>query len=157
IDDLFELSQIEVGALRLDIAPTPLPTLISETLETYRAQAQDNGITLECRVDPDVRPVAADGPRLRRVLRNLLDNAQRYTSAGGSGPSRDARPARSFISLSRLRRNPSSRNRRARRASHRGPILGAGSAASFAVRVTYGPAVRALRRTRAALAQEGRA
>jgi signal transduction histidine kinase len=83
IDDLFELSQIEVGALRLELAPTPLPDLISETLEAYRAQAQDSGIRLECEVEPGVPPVAADGPRLQRVLRNLLDNAQRYTGAGG--------------------------------------------------------------------------
>jgi signal transduction histidine kinase len=83
IDDLFELSQIEVGALRLQLAPTQLPDLISETLEAYRIQAKESGITLECSVEPGVQPVVADGPRLQRVLRNLLDNAQRYTGAGG--------------------------------------------------------------------------
>jgi signal transduction histidine kinase len=84
IDDLFELSQIEVGALRLDLAPTRLPDLISDALEAYRVQARDNGVALECVVEPGLPAVAADAPRLQRVLRNLLDNAQRYARSGGS-------------------------------------------------------------------------
>jgi signal transduction histidine kinase len=83
IDDLFELSQIEVGALRLDLAPTDLPELIDETIEAYRAQARGMGLALETRLEAGLPPVAADAPRLQRVLRNLLDNAQRYASTGG--------------------------------------------------------------------------
>ncbi|HZT07471.1 MAG TPA: HAMP domain-containing sensor histidine kinase [Chloroflexota bacterium] len=84
IDDLFELSQIEVGALHLDIEPTALPQLIIDTIEAYRAQAGERGIAFEWAVDPSLPLVAADPPRLQRVLRNLLDNAQRYTGSGGS-------------------------------------------------------------------------
>jgi len=84
IDDLFELSQIEVGAIKLDLALIPLPPLIGETLESYTVQARDGRIELECAVEQDLAPVVADAPRLQRVLRNLLDNAQRYTGAGGT-------------------------------------------------------------------------
>jgi signal transduction histidine kinase len=84
IDDLFELSQIEMGALRLDVAPVSLAEVIGETLEAYRLQAEENRIQLDFRVESELPPVAADASRLQRVLRNLLDNAERYTGPGGA-------------------------------------------------------------------------
>lgn len=84
IDDLFELTQIEVGALELRLTPTPLTELLSETLEAYEADAHDRGLVLEKEIEPDLPPVSADPPRLQRVLRNLLDNAQRYSPPGSA-------------------------------------------------------------------------
>jgi signal transduction histidine kinase len=84
IDDLFELSQIEAGALRLHLEPTLLGEVIATAIEPYQARSPRSGIAIECHVDPDLPAVMADGPRLQRVLRNLLDNAERYTHAGGS-------------------------------------------------------------------------
>jgi signal transduction histidine kinase len=84
IDDLFELSQIESGALRLDLAPTHLPELLAQTIEAYEAPARDGGITLAHAADPAIPPVLADATRLMRVLRNLIDNALRFTPAGGT-------------------------------------------------------------------------
>jgi signal transduction histidine kinase len=83
IDDLFELSQIESGALRLELAPTDLPELVMQTLEAYEAPARDGGVTLEHEADPSIPAVRADAARLMRVLRNLIDNALRYTPSGG--------------------------------------------------------------------------
>ena len=83
IDDLFELSQIESGALRLELAPTDLPELVMQTLEAYEAPARDGGVTLEHEADPSIPEVRADAARLMRVLRNLIDNALRYTPSGG--------------------------------------------------------------------------
>ena len=84
IDDLFELSHIESGALRLDLAPTHLPELVAQTIEAYEAPARDGGVTLAHTADPAIPPVLADGARLMRVLRNLIDNALRFTPAGGT-------------------------------------------------------------------------
>jgi signal transduction histidine kinase len=84
IDDLFELSQIDSGALELRLAPTRLPELLAETIEAYRAQALERGVVLETETEPRIPPVVADSARLQRVLRNLLDNALRYTPSGGS-------------------------------------------------------------------------
>jgi signal transduction histidine kinase len=84
IDDLFELSQIESGALRLHVEPTGVAGLLQHTLHAYEAQAQEAGIDLRDSVAPDLPPVAADPARLERVLRNLVDNALRHTPAGGA-------------------------------------------------------------------------
>lgn len=83
IDDLFELSQIESGALKLQLAPIRLPELLSETLDAYQAQARDRGVVLENRAEPNLPPVSADSAHLQRVLRNLIDNALQYTPRGG--------------------------------------------------------------------------
>lgn len=83
IDDLFELSQIESGALRLQLEPTPIGELVADTIEAYEAQAQERDIWIERAAGPALPSVIADAPRLQRVLRNLIDNALRYTPAGG--------------------------------------------------------------------------
>jgi two-component system sensor histidine kinase BaeS len=72
IDDLFELSQIESGALRLRCLPLDLSLLVSETVAAYQVPAAEQGVQLE---DPE---------RLQRVLRNILDNALRHTPRGGT-------------------------------------------------------------------------
>ncbi|HEU5314761.1 MAG TPA: ATP-binding protein [Chloroflexota bacterium] len=84
IDDLFELSQIESGALRLELAPAPLSELVAQTLEAYEAPARERGVTLAHEADAALPPVHVDAERLMRVLRNLIDNALRYTPSGGT-------------------------------------------------------------------------
>jgi signal transduction histidine kinase len=82
IDDLFELSQIDSGALRLDRVPLDLVELVSETLAAYQVAAAERDIRLE-ECGADSAQVLADPERLQRVLRNLFDNALRHTPAGG--------------------------------------------------------------------------
>jgi signal transduction histidine kinase len=84
IDDLFELSQIESGALRLALAPTALPDLLAQTVAAYAAPARDGGVTLAHAAPGPLPAVRADPARVMRVLRNLIDNALRHTPAGGS-------------------------------------------------------------------------
>jgi signal transduction histidine kinase len=83
IDDLFELSQLDSGALRLRLEPTPLSELLAATLGPYQAPALDRGTRLEHTTDPGLPPVAADPVRLQRVLRNLVDNALQHSPADG--------------------------------------------------------------------------
>jgi signal transduction histidine kinase len=84
IDDLFELSQLDSGALRLRLAPTPLPALLVTALAPYQARADDGGIRLEQQTEPGLPAVQADAARLQRVLRNLIDNALQHTPPGGT-------------------------------------------------------------------------
>jgi signal transduction histidine kinase len=83
IDDLFELSQIESGALELTLTRIDLSGLASETLAAYEAQAREQDLRLECKMPAQLPALLADGPRLQRVLRNLVDNALRHTPPGG--------------------------------------------------------------------------
>ncbi|HEX5504372.1 MAG TPA: ATP-binding protein [Thermomicrobiales bacterium] len=84
VDDLFELARLESGALRLDLAPSPVQELIAETLALMAAQADRRGLRLNSEVVGDPPPVLVDGQQITRVLLNLLQNALRHTPADGS-------------------------------------------------------------------------
>jgi signal transduction histidine kinase len=79
VDDLFELVQIDAGVLRVNLEPASLRDLISDTLASFRPQAEQRGVRLVGEVSSDVDPVLMDLSRLQRVLQNLISNALRHT------------------------------------------------------------------------------
>lgn len=83
IDDLFEMAQIDAGGIKLEWQPVALSDLISDTLESFSAQAFEKNIALGGEVAPDVDPVQCDARQVGRVLNNLVGNALRHTPAGG--------------------------------------------------------------------------
>lgn len=84
VDDLFELSRIDAGALRLNLEEASLRDLISDTLSGFRHQAESKGVRLVGEVSDGVDPVLANPPRLQRVLYNLVSNALRHTPSDGT-------------------------------------------------------------------------
>jgi signal transduction histidine kinase len=84
VEDLFELSRIDSGALRLNLEEASLRDLISDTLSGFRHQAESKGVRLIGEVSDGVDPVLANPPRLQRVFYNLVSNALRHTPADGT-------------------------------------------------------------------------
>ncbi len=83
VDDLFDLTQTDAGALHVTCEPGSLRDLISDTLESMQAQAAAKQVALSGSVTPAVDPVPMDSLKIQRVLYNLLQNAIRHTAAGG--------------------------------------------------------------------------
>jgi signal transduction histidine kinase len=83
IDALFQLSKLDTGQLTLQMEPSSLSDLISDTLEAFGARARAQGVSLSGTVSEDLDPVWMSPQEIGRVLQNLLDNALRYTPAGG--------------------------------------------------------------------------
>lgn len=83
IDDLFEMSQLDAGGMKLEKHPMSIADLVSDTLESFSALAQQQGVTLTGRMAPDIDPVCMDAPRIGRVMANLIGNAIRHTPRGG--------------------------------------------------------------------------
>lgn len=84
IDDLFELSQIDAGALKLHVEPASLEDLVSDVLESMQAQAARKNVRLQGEVLGTPTEVLLDAPRMQRVLYNLVQNAIRHTPPGGA-------------------------------------------------------------------------
>ncbi|MEO3886934.1 ATP-binding protein [Nonomuraea sp. B5E05] len=78
VDDLFELSRIHAGALRLSRARIGLADLVADTLAGAEPLARAKGVVLTAEAAAVV-PVEADAGALGRALGNLVVNAIRHT------------------------------------------------------------------------------
>jgi signal transduction histidine kinase len=83
IEDLFELSRLDAGALNLSRLEAPVAALVDEVVESVRVKAESTGIRLDLRIEPELPAVSVDAQRIGRVLLNILDNAIRYTTKDG--------------------------------------------------------------------------
>lgn len=79
---IMDISEVEAGALKLDLQTFPLKPVVDVLVELYDEVAQEKNITVTATVDP-AGQITADRNRLQLLLSNLLDNALKYTPAGG--------------------------------------------------------------------------
>ena len=84
VGDLLEISRLEAGRTKLELAPVALRDVVNETLVNTRAEIEARHHTLEVAVPSDLPPVLADRERLVQILTNLVSNAYRYTPDGGT-------------------------------------------------------------------------
>jgi signal transduction histidine kinase len=83
VDDLFELSRINAGALRLSLDNVALGDIISDAVASAAPLADSRGIHLIAS-ETGWPVVRASEPELSRVVNNLLRNAIRYTPSDGT-------------------------------------------------------------------------
>jgi two-component system sensor histidine kinase BaeS len=82
VNDLRELSLAESGQLPLEMVPTNLNILVTETLQALEPLSVEKGVSLTDDVPP-LPETTVDPFRIRQVLFNLLSNALRHTPHGG--------------------------------------------------------------------------
>jgi two-component system phosphate regulon sensor histidine kinase PhoR len=83
LDDLTDLSNVELGRVSLHVAPLPLGEVVESVLAIIRPKATAGHVALEMRLAPGLPAVVADRDRLAQILINVVDNAVKYTPPGG--------------------------------------------------------------------------
>jgi len=84
IEGFLDIGRIRAGRLRMEEKPMPAEELVRHALDGVRHAYQDKGLNLELEMPPDPPNVLADPTRVHLIFANLLSNALKYTSAGGT-------------------------------------------------------------------------
>jgi signal transduction histidine kinase/DNA-binding response OmpR family regulator len=84
INDILEISRLEVGRTTVIPAPFNLCYLLDDVEDRLRFEAESKGLSLTLHCDPDLpSSLVADENKLRQVLLNLVGNAIEFTQTGG--------------------------------------------------------------------------
>jgi two-component system cell cycle sensor histidine kinase/response regulator CckA len=84
IDDLLEVTRLETGKLNVRLDRVHIADAVTDTLDTLQITAGAKGVALTCDLTPGLRAAHADRTRLRQILIILVDNAVKFTPAGGT-------------------------------------------------------------------------
>ncbi len=82
VDNVLDLGRIEAG-VGLSVESVRVETVVRDVVGSYRPQAANKQITLEVDLREGMEPIEADPTLLRQAVANLVDNALKYTPAGG--------------------------------------------------------------------------
>jgi signal transduction histidine kinase/CheY-like chemotaxis protein len=84
LNDLLDLSRLGAGMVTLDLKPLQLTEMVRSALVGQRPVIEERKHTVQLAVPDDLPPVEADPDRLLQILDNLIGNAAKYTSEGGT-------------------------------------------------------------------------
>jgi PAS domain S-box-containing protein len=84
INDILDVSKIEVGQLELELKPVSVKQICDASLRFVERDARNKRLRVISSFDNSVTTLQADERRLKQVLVNLLSNAVKFTPEGGS-------------------------------------------------------------------------
>ncbi len=83
VDDLLTISKIELGAIAVEKTGVALEDAVDAVMVLLRDKAVRKGISLTTELPAGLGMISADRDRLVQILTNLVDNAIKFTDAGG--------------------------------------------------------------------------
>lgn len=83
VEDLQQLAKADAAKVVLDFQEISLNELLSQIMELYRPNFREKEIEIQWQLDPDSDLVTADRDKLLQAIRNLVDNAWKYTPRQG--------------------------------------------------------------------------
>jgi CheY-like chemotaxis protein len=83
IEDLLDVSRITAGKMELNIRPVPTAAAMQSVIDTMQPIAKKRGVQLEAALTSSAKVLMGDPDRFQQAVMNLLDNAIKFTPAGG--------------------------------------------------------------------------
>jgi signal transduction histidine kinase len=83
INDLLDLSRISANRLELAFEVTDLHEIIARALEVCRTHQKYSDLNIALKLEAPAHHVRGDADRLQQVFWNLIQNAMKFTPAGG--------------------------------------------------------------------------
>ena len=83
VNDILDMSTLQGDQIELALAPVDLPLLVETAANLMRGGMEDGQLTFTCETALPWPCVLGDAGRIQQVLINLLDNARKFTPAGG--------------------------------------------------------------------------
>lgn len=83
VADLLDLASLDAHRFKLDLSRVDPAEALDRAFDAMEAEAASRGLAYERRIDP-MPPVLTDEARVQQIVGNLLDNAMRWTPAGGT-------------------------------------------------------------------------
>jgi two-component system sensor histidine kinase BaeS len=83
INDFYELSLADVGALTYRKSPTDVVALLRERLTAFQERYVEREIGVEASLATQALVINADPMRMQQLFNNLIENSLRYTHSGG--------------------------------------------------------------------------
>lgn len=84
VEDLLTLARLETPNLRLQIAPLSLAEFLPHCVKEWDKIAMAKQLKIVAQIETDLPAIPADEARLGGVIYNLLDNAVKYSTSGGT-------------------------------------------------------------------------
>jgi ammonium transporter len=100
IDEILDLSRIEAGELRIDLADTDVVEVLHEAADSLEPLVDRAKVSLHVDADPDLPTIETDRDKLRQIVLNLLSNAVKYTDEGSIAVSAATMDGRLLIRVS---------------------------------------------------------
>jgi signal transduction histidine kinase len=82
VNDVLDLSKIEVGRMEIDIQPTDIPALIDSVVTVVSPIASAKGLTVDAVLGRGLPRIETDARHVRQILLNLASNASKFTDRG---------------------------------------------------------------------------
>ena len=84
IQDFLTFSVLETGELKMRFAENDMNNCLSEVCQLWSGRFQEKGLALYFLGNEKLTPFTFDSAKVQRVISNLLENASKYTPAGGT-------------------------------------------------------------------------
>jgi protein-histidine pros-kinase len=82
INGILDLSKVEAGKMEVQTEPVDIAAIVHEVIKQLEGSRLSPAVVLKSRVPESIRPVVTDGPKLKQVLINLVENALKFTEKG---------------------------------------------------------------------------